>query len=107
MACAAVGRNQEARAWLRLAISHDPLDAESQQTLFELEHAAASRSAGFMKDKMKGRLGSSPASKGLAHPSSYQRIGSEFVKESDSGFQITNREFVNAFEIRLYISRNS
>ncbi len=28
---------------------------------------------------------------------------SEFVKQSDSGFQITNREFVNAFEIRLYI----
>jgi predicted Zn-dependent protease len=43
MACAAVGRNQEARAWLRLAISRDPLDAESQQTLFELEHGAASR----------------------------------------------------------------
>ncbi len=44
MACAAIGRNQEARAWLRLAISRDPLDAESQQTLFELEHGAASRS---------------------------------------------------------------
>ncbi len=30
-------------------------------------------------------------------------VSSEFVKQSDSGFQITNREFVNAFEIRLYI----
>ena len=46
MACAAIGRNQEARAWLRLAISRDPLDAESQQTLFELDHGAVSRSAG-------------------------------------------------------------
>jgi tetratricopeptide (TPR) repeat protein len=46
MACAAIGRNQEARAWLRLAIRRDPLDAESQQTLFELEHGAAPRSAG-------------------------------------------------------------
>ncbi len=45
MACAAVGRKQEARAWLRLAIRRDPLDAESQQTLFDLEHAAASRSS--------------------------------------------------------------
>jgi predicted Zn-dependent protease len=43
MACAAVGRNQEARAWLRLAISRDPLDTESQQTLFELEHGSAQR----------------------------------------------------------------
>ncbi len=44
MACAAIGRNQEARAWLRLAISRDPLDAESQHTLFKLEHGAASQS---------------------------------------------------------------
>jgi tetratricopeptide (TPR) repeat protein len=44
MACAAVGRNQEARAWLRLAISRDPLDTESQQILFELEHGSAQRS---------------------------------------------------------------
>ena len=46
MACAAVGRNQEARAWLKLAIQRDPLDAEGQQTLFELEHGPTSRSAG-------------------------------------------------------------
>jgi hypothetical protein len=29
--------------------------------------------------------------------------GSEFVKESDRKFQITNCEFTNAFEIRFYI----
>ena len=45
MACAAIGRNQEARAWLRLAISRDPLDTQSQRTLFELEHGAAPRSS--------------------------------------------------------------
>ncbi len=46
MACAAIGRNQEARAWLRLAIGRDPLDAESQQTLFKLEHGPPPRAAG-------------------------------------------------------------
>jgi len=40
MACAAARRYQEARAWLMLAIDRDPLDAESQRTLFELEHDA-------------------------------------------------------------------
>jgi predicted Zn-dependent protease len=45
MACAAVGRAQEARAWLKLAIQRDPLDTESQQALFELEHGATARSA--------------------------------------------------------------
>jgi predicted Zn-dependent protease len=44
VACAAAGRNQEARAWLRLAISRDPLDNESQQALFDLEHGPAQRS---------------------------------------------------------------
>jgi hypothetical protein len=38
MACAAAGRHQEARAWLRLAIDRDPLDAEGQRTLFGPEH---------------------------------------------------------------------
>jgi len=38
MACAAVGRTQEARAWLKLAIGRDPLDTLSQQMLFDLEH---------------------------------------------------------------------
>ena len=60
IACAAVGRNQEARAWLRLAISRDPLDAESQQTLFELEHGPASRSPYEPHDRpaaLRRRLG--------------------------------------------------
>jgi hypothetical protein len=38
MACAAAHRYHEARAWLKLAIQHNPLDAVSQRTLFELEH---------------------------------------------------------------------
>ncbi len=46
MACVAIGRAQEARAWLKLAIERDPLDALSQQTLFDLEHGAASQSVG-------------------------------------------------------------
>jgi tetratricopeptide (TPR) repeat protein len=46
MACAAVGRNAEARAWLKLAIRRDPLDAEGHQALFELEHGPAARAAG-------------------------------------------------------------
>jgi hypothetical protein len=37
MACAAAGRHQ-ARAWLRLAIDRDPLDAEGQRALVGLEH---------------------------------------------------------------------
>jgi predicted Zn-dependent protease len=43
IACAAAGRYQEARAWLKLAIERDPLDAEGQHTLFELEHGARAR----------------------------------------------------------------
>jgi tetratricopeptide (TPR) repeat protein len=43
MACAAIGRAQEARAWLKLAIERDPLDTLSQQTLFDLEHGARVR----------------------------------------------------------------
>jgi tetratricopeptide (TPR) repeat protein len=42
MACAAVGRTAEARAWLRLAIERDPLDSEGQRVLYELEHRPAS-----------------------------------------------------------------
>jgi hypothetical protein len=38
MACAAAGRHQDARAWLRLAIDRDPLDAEGRRTLFGLEY---------------------------------------------------------------------
>jgi tetratricopeptide (TPR) repeat protein len=40
VACAAIGRPQEARAWLKLAIKANPLDELSQQTLFDLEHGA-------------------------------------------------------------------
>jgi tetratricopeptide (TPR) repeat protein len=56
-ACAAIGRVQEARAWLKLAIQKDPLDELSQQTLFDLEHGARSRSA-----KVNGDTGGAPAS---------------------------------------------
>jgi tetratricopeptide (TPR) repeat protein len=43
MACAAIGRNLEARAWLRLAVRRDPLDSEGQKALFQLEHAPIGR----------------------------------------------------------------
>jgi tetratricopeptide (TPR) repeat protein len=35
-ACAALGHNAEARAWYKLAIARDPLDAESQRASFRL-----------------------------------------------------------------------
>jgi predicted Zn-dependent protease len=44
LACAAAGRQKEARAWLRLAIQRDPLDAVGQQVLFELEHGTTTGS---------------------------------------------------------------
>jgi len=37
--CAALRRDEEARAWLELAIARDPLDTESQQALFRLRAA--------------------------------------------------------------------
>jgi len=37
-ACAAAGRDPEARGWYRLAIARDPLDVESQQALFQIEN---------------------------------------------------------------------
>src|SRR5271170_4467696 len=37
----------------------------------------------------------------------FLHILSELVKESDSGFQIANDEFINTFEIRLYIHSQS
>jgi tetratricopeptide (TPR) repeat protein len=46
LACAAIGRVYEARAWLKLAIKADPLDDASQQALFDLEHGTHSRSSG-------------------------------------------------------------
>jgi tetratricopeptide (TPR) repeat protein len=45
MACAAAGRYQEARAWLKLAIERDPLDAAGQRMLYQLEHNALPASA--------------------------------------------------------------
>jgi tetratricopeptide (TPR) repeat protein len=54
MACAAARRYQEARAWLKLAIQRDPLDAEVQRTLFELEHRAPSHSAAKDKSATNG-----------------------------------------------------
>ncbi len=39
--CEAIGRRAEARAWYRLAIVRDPLDADAQRALFRLEGAAA------------------------------------------------------------------
>ena len=57
MACAAAHRYQEARAWLMLAIERDPLDAESQRTLFELEHDGPARSAA-QKASASNRTGS-------------------------------------------------
>jgi tetratricopeptide (TPR) repeat protein len=41
--CAALNRDAEARAWFKLAIARDPLDAESQQALFRLGGAATDR----------------------------------------------------------------
>jgi Flp pilus assembly protein TadD len=39
--CEAVGRRSEARAWYRLAIACNPLDAEAQRALFRIRNAAA------------------------------------------------------------------
>jgi predicted Zn-dependent protease len=42
-ACAALGLNDLSRAWITLAISADPLDAESQQALYRLSNPRVSR----------------------------------------------------------------
>jgi tetratricopeptide (TPR) repeat protein len=42
-ACAAAGRDPEARRWYRLAIARDPLDIESQQALFQIDNRDRSR----------------------------------------------------------------
>ncbi len=39
LACLAVGRSREARAWFTLAIRLDPADAESQRALFDLKRS--------------------------------------------------------------------
>jgi tetratricopeptide (TPR) repeat protein len=42
-ACASLQLNAEARAWYKLAISANPLDSESQEALYRLNHPTASR----------------------------------------------------------------
>jgi len=49
-ACAAAGRDPEARGWYRLAISRDPLDVESQQALFQIENRDRSHDATPSRD---------------------------------------------------------
>jgi tetratricopeptide (TPR) repeat protein len=55
LACASIGRNLEARAWLRLAVRRDPADDESQKALRQLERASSCRS------DAEGAAGPSPA----------------------------------------------
>jgi predicted Zn-dependent protease len=40
-ACAAIGLTPEARAWYKLAIARNPLDAQAQAALFRLDHAGS------------------------------------------------------------------
>jgi predicted Zn-dependent protease len=54
LACAAIGRDLEALAWLRLAVRRDPADDESQKALRQLERASSCRS------DAKGAGGSGP-----------------------------------------------
>jgi predicted Zn-dependent protease len=69
MACAAAGRHHEARAWLKLAIRRDPLDAEAQQSLYELEHGPSPRS--------NNRVGSAaPGTQSENAPNDLGEIGS-------------------------------
>jgi hypothetical protein len=83
IACAAVGRNQEARAWLKLAIKGDPLDDLSQQTLFELEHGASARSA----TDAGQRQGSDPAARtGLSIGTDCPNRASELKPASSGSF---------------------
>lgn len=46
LACLAIGRKLEARAWLRLAVGRDPGDAESQKVLYQLDHPPPIATAG-------------------------------------------------------------
>jgi tetratricopeptide (TPR) repeat protein len=55
MACAAIGRNLEARAWLRLAVRRDAGDAEGQRMLYRLEHGPRPTSAGAAARVVSGR----------------------------------------------------
>ena len=55
MACAAIGRNLEARAWLKLAVRRNPGDSDGQRALFQLEHAPRPPSAGAAARVVSGR----------------------------------------------------
>ncbi len=59
VACAAIGRTLEARAWLRLAVSRDPGDQEGQKALYRLEHPGADRS------DATGPVGTPPSKNGV------------------------------------------
>lgn len=59
LACAAIGRTLEARAWLRLAVSRDPGDQEGQKALYRLEHPASNRS------EATGPVGLPPSKSGV------------------------------------------
>ena len=52
---AAIGRNLEARAWLKLAVKRDPSDTRGQKALYQLEHEKAARSAGPASRLVGGR----------------------------------------------------
>ncbi len=52
-ACAAAGRDPEARSWYRLAIARDPLDVESQQALFQIESREREQNAGAVREAEK------------------------------------------------------
>jgi len=45
-ACRSVGRLDQARAWYRLALSHDPADPDLQKRLFELDASTSNKDEG-------------------------------------------------------------
>jgi tetratricopeptide (TPR) repeat protein len=49
-ACAAAGRDPEARGWYRVAIARDPLDIESQQALFQIDNRDRARNPTASRD---------------------------------------------------------
>jgi predicted Zn-dependent protease len=54
-ACTALGRDPEARAWYKLVIARDPLDAEAQQALFQIGERTRSRSPELRSDQENPR----------------------------------------------------
>lgn len=49
-ACATLGRRDEARAWYKLAIARDPLDARAQRALFRLDDRPGRAPGAFPKE---------------------------------------------------------